>query len=109
MGNLRADMPKDVDGHSIQTLSPVESTVVQIVIAGGNQTGALPAGAAIVEVAASDICKIKFGTASVDATGSNTRIFPAGAAVYRVPPDATHLAVTQLGTSSGFVTVAELK
>jgi len=109
MAYMNADLPKDVDGHSIQTLAPVESTVAQVVIAGGNQRVALPTGANIIEIACNDVCRIKLGDSTVDATSGTSRIFPPGAAVYRVPSGATHLAVTQVGASSGFVTVCEMR
>jgi hypothetical protein len=109
MAYMNADLPKDVDGHSIQTLAPVEDTVVQAVITAGNQRITLPTGANIVEVAANDVCRIKFGDSAVDASSGTVRIFPPGAAVYRVPAGATHLAVTQVGTSSGFLTVCEMR
>jgi hypothetical protein len=104
------DLPKDVDGKSIQTLAPIESSAVQVIIAAGNNRIALPTDAVVVEVAASDICRIKFGDSSVDATtGTVARIFPQGISVYRVPTGATHLAVTQFGTSTGFVTLVQMR
>jgi hypothetical protein len=81
---------------------------VQVGIAGGNNRVALPPESEIVEVSASDACRIAFGNASVDATAGTRRIFPSGVCVYKVPPGATHVAVTQVGTSSGFVTVARM-
>ena len=101
-------LPKDRDSKSIQVLSVQEDTVVQVTIAAGNNRVALPAESEIVEVAASDTCRVVFGSASVDATAGTRRVFPAGCAVYKVPPGATHVAVTQVGTSSGFVTVARM-
>lgn len=109
MASTNTDLPKDVDGKAIQTLAPIESTVIQAVIAAGNTRIVLPSTAKVVEIAANDSCRIKFGDSSVDATAGTSRIFPAGVSVYAVPPGATHLAVTQLGTSSGFVTVCEMR
>lgn len=106
---MNVDMPKDVDGKAVQTLAPVESSVVQLVISAGNARTALPTGANIVELAANDTCRVKFGDSNVDATSGTSRIFPAGVAIYRVPAEATHIAVTQVGTSSGFVTIAEMR
>jgi hypothetical protein len=81
---------------------------VQASIAAGNNRVALPAESEIVEVSASDTCRVAFGTSTVDATVGTRRVFPAGCAVYKVPPGATHIAVTQVGTSSGVVTVARM-
>ena len=106
---MNADMPKDVDGKAIQTLSPIESTTVQALIAAGNQRIAIPTGSNIVEISANDTCRIKFGDNTVDATAGTARIFPPGSAVYKVPSEATHLAVTQVGTSSGFLTMCEMR
>ena len=93
---------------SIQVLSVQEDTVVQATIAAGNNRVALPADSEIVEVSASDTCRISFGTSTIDVTAGTHRVFPAGCAVYKIPPDATHIAVTQVGTSSGFVTIARM-
>lgn len=101
-------MPRDNNSDAIQTLSPLEGTVVQLTISAGNSSIALPEDAEVIEVAASDLCRLKFGTASVDAT-SGARVFPPGVAVYKVPEGATHVAVTQIGTSSGFVTICEMR
>lgn len=101
-------MPRDPDGHPIQTLAPDDTTVVQANIASGNNVASLPVGALVVEVAASDFCRIAFGDGTVDVTAGTHRIFPSGAAVYRVPSGMDHFAVTQLGTSSGVVTVTKL-
>lgn len=101
-------LPKDRDSIPIQVLSVEEGTVVQLVIGAGNQRIALPTQSEVVEVAASDTCRVAFGDSSVDATAGTRRLFPSGSAVYKVPPGATHIAVTQVGTSSGFVTVARM-
>lgn len=99
---------KDRDDHSIQTLAPDDTTVVQATIAAGNSRAALPTGAQIVEIASTDFCRIAFGDVTVDATAGTRRIFPAGAATYRIPDGADHFAVTQVGASSGVVTVTRL-
>ena len=104
-----ASLPYDVNGAMIQTLAPDEDTVVQVSIAAGNNTSPLPTNAQIVEVASSDLCRIKFGDSGVDATSGVARLFPLGVAVYRVPVGATHVACTRVGTSTGLVTVASLK
>jgi hypothetical protein len=101
-------LPKDRDSLPIQVLSVQEDTVVQANIAAGNNRVALPAESEIVEVAASDNCRIAFGTSTVDVTVGTRRVFPMGSAVYKVPPGATHIAVTTYNASSGVVTVARM-
>lgn len=101
-------LPKDRDSVSIQVLAPDETAVVSVTIAAGNQRVALPSNCEIVEVAASDNCLMVFGDSSVDVTTGTRRLFPAGSAVYRVPPGATHIAVTSFSASSGTVTVTRL-
>lgn len=81
---------------------------MSVPIAAGNNRVALPPEAEIVEVSASDTCKIVFGDSTVDATTGTRRIFPLGSAVYKVPPGATHIAVTTYNASSGTVTVARM-
>jgi hypothetical protein len=101
-------LPKDRDGDAIQVLSVEESTVLQLDITGANDREALPANAEVVEIAASNTCRIVFGDSSVDATVGVRRIFPIGVAVYRVPLGATHIACVQVDGSTGFVTVARM-
>src|SRR6185312_7750960 len=91
---------KDRDSHGIQTLIPDDSSVAAATISAVNSRAPLPADAQIVEVVATDLCRFAFGDETVDATQGTRRIFN-GTGVYRVPPNATHFAVTQVGTSSG--------
>lgn len=101
-------LPKDRDSIPMQVLSVQEDTVVAANIAGGNNRVALPADSEIVEIAASDVCRVKFGTSTVDATVGTARVFPQGVAVYKVPPGATHVAVTNYNASAGIVTIARM-
>lgn len=101
-------LPKDRDSIPVQVLSVQEDTVVFANIAGGNNRVALPPDSEIVEVAASDVCRVKFGNSSVDATSGTSRIFPQGVAVYKLPPGATHISVTNYNASSGILTVARM-
>lgn len=101
-------LPKDRDSVSIQVLAPDEAAVVVANIAPGNNRVALPADCEIVEVAASDACRMAFGDGTVDVSVGNRRIFPAGAAVYRVPPGVTHIAVSQYNGSTGVVSITRM-
>lgn len=104
-------LPQDKAGASIQTLAPDESTVVELTI-GADSRIALPANARVVEVAATGVCRIRFGDSGVTAAGG--RVFPAGISVYKVPETdvdgtrATHIAAVQIGASTGTVTVARM-
>jgi hypothetical protein len=101
-------LPKDRDSHVIQTLAPDDESVVELPIQAGNNRVALPAECEVVEVSATNECRMAFGDSSVDATVGIRRIFPIGVAVYRVPPGITHVAITNLSGSNGFVTVTRL-
>jgi hypothetical protein len=105
---LQPLLPKDLDSIPIQVLSPDETAVIAITISAVNNRVALPSNCEIVEICASDNCRIVFGNASVDATTGTRRLFTAGAAVYRVPEGATHVAVTSYNASTGLVTVTRL-
>lgn len=105
---INPSMPKDRHSQPIQVLAPYEESAVTLTIAPGNARVALPAYAQVVEIAASENCRIRFGDSSVDATVSNARLFPNGVGVVAVPPGATHIAVTQYNGSAGLVSVARL-
>ena len=103
-----ARLPRDKDDNPIQVLSVEEDTVVAANIASGHNRVALPADADVVEIAATNECKIKFGNSSVDASTGVARVFPLGVCVYKVPQGATHLSVTSYNSSTGLVTVARM-
>ena len=102
------NLHKDANAAPIQVLIPDDASVVQITIGAGNQSTSLPSGAVIVEICATDDCRVAFGTSGVDATSGVKRAFTKGAAVYKLPDTATHVACTQIGTSSGFLTITRL-
>jgi hypothetical protein len=106
------NLAKDKHDRDIQALAPLEATVANVTIGGASASVALPAGARVVEVAASSACRMAFGNSGVTATATS-RLFPAGVSVYKVPEDAsgvaaTHLAVIQYSGSTGDVTVTRL-
>ena len=105
---INPSMPKDRHSQPIQVLAPYEASAVTLSIAPGNQRIALPAFAQVVEIAASDVCRVRFGDSTVDATVADARVFPAGVGVVAVPPGSTHFAITQYNGSSGIVSVARL-
>ena len=101
-------LPRDKHSRIIQTLTPDDTSVVEAAIAPGNNRVALPAQAVVVEVASNADCRMAFGDATVDATVGTRRLFPSGSAVYALTRNATHVAVTSIGGSSGIVTVTRL-
>lgn len=98
---------QDRNGKAIQTLSPDDTTVAQVAFGADSDTVALPDGAQIVEITASDFCRVAFGDSDVTATATS-RIASPGTRVYRVPPGATNLAAIQFGSTSGYVTITRL-
>src|SRR5690242_1882278 len=113
-GLVTVTLPRDANSAPIQTLAPVETTVVNFILAATTNPHALPAGAQIVEVAVTGNCQFAFGTSSgVTAVGSGARVLTPGVYIYQVPysPSGTLYtffdAVTVDG-SSGRVTVAQM-
>jgi hypothetical protein len=102
------ELPRDPGAAPIPVLAPDDTTVATATIAAGNASAALPTNSVIVEVCASDYCRMAFGISTIDATSGTRRIIPPGVSVYKVPASATHFAITQFGTSSGTVTVTKL-
>jgi hypothetical protein len=102
------ELPRDPGAAPIPALAPDDTSVTQVTIAAGNNSAALPAGCVIVEVSSQDYCRMAFGISTVDATVGVRRLVPPGISVYKLPANATHFAVTQVGTSAGVFTVTKL-
>lgn len=85
-------IPVDLRGHPIQTLAP-EVTAVLSFGAASNRV-ALPSGAELVRIGATQDCYIEFGNGSVTASGSSI-FMPKGSEIFRVPDGATHIAALQ--------------
>jgi hypothetical protein len=105
---MALELPRDPGAAPIPALAPDDTTVAQVSIAAGNNSAALPAGSIIVEVSAQDYCRMAFGISTVDATVGVRRLVPPGISVYKLPANATHFAVTQVGASTGVFTVTKL-
>lgn len=105
-------LPNDRHGEPIQTLSPEDTSVVQVSLSASNARVALPAGSQVVEIGAQDTCRAAFGDLNVDATSGTRRLLTAGVFVYKVPVingvTATHIAFVNVSGSSGIVTVTKL-
>jgi hypothetical protein len=105
---MALDFVRDPNAAPIPALAPDDTAVAEVAIAAGNNRAAFPANCTIIEVATQDYCRMAFGTSTVDATVGVRRLHPPGISVYKVPPFATHFAVTQVGTSTGICTVTKL-
>lgn len=106
-------LPRDTNSVPIQVLAPVESTVVNFVLAATTNPHSLPAGSQIVEVAVTGNCQFAFGASGVSAVGSGARVLTPGVYVYKVPYSnglvlADHFDAVTVDGSSGRVTVAQL-
>jgi hypothetical protein len=101
-------MPRDGSDYPIQVLAPEDATSVNGTSSGTSVSLALPAGAKIVEVAASDGIHWTFGDSNDTATTSN-KFQGAGTLPYRVPEGVTHLAfIASTGVSSAICSVTKL-
>lgn len=79
-------------------------TPAKLTIGASSVNVALPAGVAVVRLAASGTCWIKFGTAGLSATTSDI-LFPAGAEIMKIPTGATHIACIQDGAATGSLSI----
>jgi hypothetical protein len=111
--NVAAELPRDSDNATIQTMQPVEGTVVNFVLAATTNPHALPTGSEIVEVAVTGNAQFAFGTSSgVSAVGSGARVLTPGVYIYRVPVVNgtlyTYFDAVTVDGSSGRVTVTRM-
>lgn len=74
----------------------------------GSASARVAVPGAVIRVAATVPCRIRFGDASVVALASDP-FFPEGVESFRVPPGATHLAAIRVGSDDGLATVTEIK
>jgi len=109
-----SELPHDRNSAAIQALSPDDDNITTI-MAGGASTSAEVAGrvagrSVLVEIAASTDVHIAFGASGITATTSS-RFFPKGAAVYKLLPGQSHVAVLEAASSggSGPVTITPLR
>jgi|SRR5690242_19619801 len=113
-GLFTVQLPRDANSAPIQTLAPVESTVVNFTLAATTNPHLLPPGSQIVEVAVTGNCQFAFGTSNaVTAVGSGARVLTSGVYTYRVPVTSagvlyTYFDAVTVDGSTGRVTVAQL-
>lgn len=102
---VTSNLPRDQDNHPIQVLAP--STLVNAAVGGSSVATALPAVGEIVEIGVNTDAWILFGTSGSTVATSTGMFMPKGAAVYKVPPGATHLCHIQ-DTASGRISIVRL-
>jgi hypothetical protein len=95
----------DTDGSAIQVLAP--GTPTNAAVGGSSAVTAIPTGAEILEISASTDCFILFTTSGGSVASTSGMFFPKGAAVYRVPSGATHVAHIQ-DSASGRIALTAL-
>jgi hypothetical protein len=100
-------LPQDMDSSKIQALEPVDSTTAAISASSASARVALPSGAKLIEIAASNVCHWQFGSSSVTAATTNKVIN--GMGTYVVPSGVTHIAaVTTTGVASAILTITKM-
>jgi hypothetical protein len=95
----------DINGRALQSLTP-SATSVNATIGGTSVRIALPA-ASVIRVSASGDCYLEFGDVTVVAA-STDMLFPTGVEIFSLNPSWTHVAVIQVGTSTGVLSVTEM-
>jgi|15BtaG_2_1085339.scaffolds.fasta_scaffold03349_2 hypothetical protein len=96
---ISAELPVDVNGGRIQTLTP-KTNIADDVDASSDRV-AIPVAAVpgeIIRIACNEDCYINFGNVSVTAAASNY-LFVAGVEYFRVPEDAGYVAYVRVATS----------
>jgi len=92
----------DNNGRAVQ-LFPLGAVRTQVTTTDALTTAAIaiPAGAEWVEIRATDVCYINFGTSGVVAATDNTsQLFPAGEKVQKLPVGTTHYAVIRASSNN---------
>ena len=100
-------LPRDLDNHAIQLLTPDHASIANEDVDGSSDVLALPSGAEIVLIAANTDCWILFTTSGGSVSNSTGEFFPKGAVVYPVPAGATHLAHIQ-DSEGGRISITKL-
>ncbi len=99
-------LQRDHNGVAVQSLYPTEA--VNVAMSASSQALTLPVSAKFIRVACTGNVYIEFGTGSVVATTSSV-LFPAGVEMFSVPDAVTHVAVLQVGASSGVFSINRMK
>jgi hypothetical protein len=99
-------LQRDLNSVPVQSLIP--QSPVSVALSGSSQLLAIPAGTKFLRVAATGNAWIEFGTGSAVATTSSL-LFPGGVEVFPITNEITHLAVLQVGASTGFISINRMK
>ena len=94
-----ASLPLDRNGQAIQILR-ASGTRANLTAGAASSRVAIPSGAQVVLIRATDHIWYNFGDSNVTASAADTSVlFPAGEAAVVVPTGATHVAVLRVGSS----------
>lgn len=103
----RFELVRDKWGNPIQGLYPDPDGVATVAIGAASARVALPSDAHIIRIATSQPCYFKFGDGTVAATGTDS-LFPAGSETFRIPAEATHIAVIRDGVVVGTCSITRM-
>jgi hypothetical protein len=107
---MAGTLHSDNNGRAIQ-LFPLGAVRAQVTTADALTTAAvaIPSGAEWVEIRATDVCYINFGTSGVVAAADETsQLFPAGEKVQKLPAGTTHFAVIRASANDVTVQMEKL-
>lgn len=105
MGNV--NLPRASSGDFVQILGPDTAGAVQGTIGATSARVAIPSGAKIIRVAASQTCFLNFGDSTVEAS-SGDMYFPSGVEYFSVESGITHIAFIEIGAAGGLLNVVKL-
>ena len=92
--------PLVFDNGSKPSYAHGDGTRVNLASGAASANAAIPAGARVVKVTATENCWLNFGTSGVTASAANTSIlFLAGVDIIYLPSTVTHVAAIQFATA----------
>lgn len=103
---MSGTLQRDLNSVPVQSLIPLSP--ISVALSGTSQLLAIPSGTKFLRVAATGNAWIEFGTGSATATTSSL-LFPGGVEVFPISSDITHLAVLQVGASTGYISINRMK
>lgn len=104
---MSGTLQRDLNSVPVQSLYPQSPASVSL--SGTSQTIAIPAGTKFLRIASTGNAWIEFGTSSGVTATTSSLLFPGGVEVFPITPDITHVAVLQVGASTGFISVNRMK
>lgn len=103
---MSATLLRDNNGQPVHALQPFNPG--SVVLSATSQALAIPTDSKFIRVAATGASWVAFGTSGVVATTSSI-LFPPGVEVFPVPDGVTHVAVIQVGASTGYFSINRMK